>query len=154
MKLLLTLSLLFSLKVMAHGDHSAPGAIPPSPNGGALSEAKHVHSGSHKHGHKEALEREIFFEAKLVKGTLSIFPLELDHKKGARFKSLEIKSFSELSFVVLDARKKKEIKSKVEKKTKAWNLKLEKTRARRFKVNIAAIFDGAKYSAVIQVEKK
>ncbi len=154
MKVLILVLLMISGNVMAHGDHSAPGAIPPSPNGGVLSEAKHNHGGSHDHNHKKAEEREIFFEAKLNKNLLTIFPLELAHKKGTAFKELQTSFFSDLKILVKDPRKKKTIPSKIENKKGMWKLQLEKSRARRMLVEISTKFNGAQYTSKIQVEKK
>ena len=154
MRVLLLAMILISGEVLAHGDHSAPGAIPPSPNGGVLSEAKHVHKDSHHHDHKEAKEREIFFEAKLKSKVLTIYPLELDHKTGNAFKALKVGEFSGIKMKVKDPRKKSSVNFKLEPKDKYWELSLEKSRARRLIVELGGSFKGAKYKANIQVEKK
>lgn len=154
MRILLLALILISGEVFAHGDHSAPGAIPPSPNGGVLSEAKHVHKDSHHHDHKEAKEREIFFEAKLKNKVLTVYPLELDHKTGNVFKALKVGDFSDVKMNVKDPRNKSSVNYKLETKGNNWVLSLEKSRARRLIVELVGNFQGAKYKANIQVEKK
>lgn len=154
MKLLILSMLMCSAQVFAHGDHSAPGAIPPSPNGGVLSEAKHEHKGSHHHDHKEAKEREVFIEAKLKNTTLTVYPLELDHKTGNVFKALQVGGFSKVKMNVKDPRKKSDIKFELESKKDHWILKLGQNRARRIIVEVSGIFKDAKYKAKVQVERK
>lgn len=154
MKLLVLVMLISCSQVFAHGDHSAPGAIPPSPNGGVLSEAKHEHKGSHHHDHKKAVEREIFFEAKLKNELLTVYPLELDHKTGNVFKALKVGDFSKVKINVKDPRKKSSVKFELEAKNDHWRLKLGNNRVRRVIVEVSGIFKDAKYKAKVQVERK
>lgn len=155
MKLLLLLFLMASMDVYAHGDHSAPGAIPPAPNGGALGEAEHLHKDSHKkHDHNEAEEMEIFFEAKLRKNILTLYPLDFIHTKNSVFKPMNVSTFSKTKILVKDPRRKKSVKFKLEPSGDKWLLKLEKSRARRLIVEIESTFQKARYKAKVQVEKK
>jgi hypothetical protein len=153
MKLLIVAMLICSGQVFAHGDHSAPGAIPPSPNGGVLSEAKHEHKGSHHHDHKKAEEREIFFEAKLKNKLLTVYPLELDHKTGNVFKALKVGDFSKVKMSIKDPRKKSDVKFELKAKSDHWQLKLGNNRVRRVIVEVSGIFKEAKYKANVQVER-
>lgn len=154
MKLLLVVLLVLNVEVFAHGDHSAPGAIPPSPNGGVLSEAKHDHKGSHGHDHHDANDKEIFFEAKLKNKAVSIYPLELDHKTGNVFKALKTNEFKKMKIKVEDPRKKKSVNYVLSSDESKWSLSLKGSRARRLIVHLSTVFNGAKYKSKIQVERK
>lgn len=154
MKFVLFFSLLISVKLYAHGDHHIPGAIPPSPNGGVLEEAKHHHGHSHKHDHGEAEEREIFYEAKYSNKEILIFPLQLDPKTNKSFIALDTKSFSKLKIEVKDARKNKVVAKDFERMVKNWKIDASKIRGRRLIISVSGNYKGANYKANVQVERK
>jgi hypothetical protein len=154
MKILTLIITVLSLNTYAHEDHSAPGSIPPAPNGGVIKEAQHMHHGSHKHDHMEASEREIFFEGVYKKGVLNLYPLELDPKGHKHYITLKNTDFKEMKIEVVDARKKAKVSSKFKVEKEGWSVDVSKMRARRFIIHISGIFKNAKYHAKVQVEKK
>lgn len=154
MKILILLFTILSINSFGHEDHSAPGSIPPAPNGGVIKEAQHMHHGSHKHDHLEASKREIFFEGVYQKGVLKIFPLELDPKGHKHFLSLKNTDFKEVKIEVIDARKKRKLTDNFKADKLGWSIDISDERTRRFLVHISGIFKSAKYHAKIQIEKR
>ncbi len=150
----ITILLLLTLNIYAHEGHDNPGAVPPAPNGGVLEEAMHIHHGSHNHSHKEANEREIFYEGVYRNNKISIFPLQLDPNKYKHFISLNNKEFKEVKIDIVDARKKEKLDLKFSVSDKAWIIDVSKVRARRFLLDVSGVFKGAKYQAKVQVERK
>ena len=150
----LLIVLIFSTFTFAHEGHDVPGAIPPAPHGGVISEAKHMHHGSHDHDHHEASKREIFFEGRFNNNQIEIYALELDSKTHKTFITLDNKKFSKFNVKVIDARKKKTLDTDVKLVKKHWTVKITNNRVRRFFVDIHGLYDGAKYKARIQVERK
>ncbi len=62
-KHLISIFLIYSSSVMAHGDHSAPGALPFAPHGGKVGTAEHADKDAHTskegdHAHEEGEEHE------------------------------------------------------------------------------------------------
>lgn len=147
-------SVVLCLKAFSHGDHSAPGAIPPSPNGGVLGEAKHDHHDSHDHNHKKAEEREVFYEVKYKGKLISIYPLELDPKTNNSFLPMKIKEFSKVKIEVKDPRKKKTVSKTFRTEEGRWTIDASKIRGRRLIIVLSGTYKGAKYKAKVQVEKK
>lgn len=154
MKIIFILTILMSLNSYSHEGHGVPGSIPPAPNGGVLEEADHMHHGSHNHDHKEASDREIFFEGLYKKGKLLVFPLQLDPKGHKHFISLKSEDFKDVKIEVVDARKKDKIKAELKTGSLDWSIDVSKVRARRFILHVSGIYKGAKYHAKVQVEKK
>ncbi len=150
----LVLLVLFSINCFTHGDHSVPGAIPPSPNGGILGEAKHDHGKSHEHDHKEASEREVFFEGIYKNKNLTIHFLELDPKTTKFFLVNDFNDLKDLKISIQDARKKKKISKKHKLVDKKIIIDMNGQRARRLLVNISGKYKGAKYSAELQLERR
>jgi hypothetical protein len=150
---IIILSLIISSKILAHGDHSEPGAIPPAPHGGTVEEAKHAHD-KHKHDHKEASKKEIFFEGVFKAKTIKIYPLVLDPNGHKAFLEQDTSNFSKVSVVLKDPRKNKEYQAKLISKKKFWEISLSDIRGRRFILKITAYFEGAKYVTDVQVERK
>lgn len=148
------LILVMSLDVYGHGNHHIPGVIPPAPHGGVLTEAQHMHIGSHDHDHGKASKKEIFYEAKLKKNKLKIFPLELDPKESKTFILRDISKFTKAKFKVVDARKKKIIPIKLKVVDDHWEGDFKGVRGRRFLVEVDALYHGARYKGKVQVEKK
>jgi hypothetical protein len=154
MKIALFLSFLISFQLFAHEGHGNPGALPPAPNGGIAVEAVHQHGGSHNHDHSKAVEREFFVEGVYKNGSLKLFPLLLDPKGHKHFINLSTSKFEKVRFEVFDARKK--VKLTLDKKSlkESWSFDVSKSRTRRFMVHFTGIFNGAKYKAKVQVERK
>ena len=148
-------AIIFGLKAFAHGDHSAPGALPSPPHGGVLGEAKHEHKGSHKgHDHHEAEEREIFFEIVKKGESLKIYPLMINPKNHKEFLEIKARKFTDVNLIAHNPRKKKNHKLEFISTLKYWATNLKKIRGRRFLIKITGIYHGAKYKASIQIEKK
>lgn len=150
----LTILILLTFNTFAHEGHDNPGAVPPAPNGGVLEEAMHMHHGSHNHSHKEASEREIFFEGVYKNNKITIYPLQLDPKKYKHFISLNIKDFKKVKIDIVDARKKEKLNLNYSMSDKGWVIDVSNVRARRFLLDVSGIFKGAKYHAKVQVERK
>jgi len=153
MKILILISML-SINCFGHGDHSIPGVIPPAPNGGTLGEASHKHSGSHKHDHKEASEKEIFFEGIYKNNSLEISFLELEPKESKHFLVHDFGEMSELKLIIKDPRKGKVINRESKVENNKLQVDLKGIRARRLVFELSGVFKGAKYSAKVQVERK
>lgn len=155
MKILIS-AILITLNTLtfAHEGHHIPGSIPPSPNGGKLAEAKHVHNKhKHNHNHSHAKKAEIFFEGLIKDKALSIYPLELDPDTSKVFLQKSLTDFKKTEFVVFDARKKKQVDLKFERKGGNWVADMSGLKGRRYIVEIRTMFNGAKFKAKLQVEK-
>ena len=145
--------LLISFSIIAHEGHEIPGTIPPAPHGGQLGEARHYHD-EKKHNHKNAKEREVFFEVVKTKKTLKIYPNELLTKKHVKFIDMPIKSFSDTSIRLEDARKLTKFRPEFDVQKDHWVVKLDGIKARRLFVGIRTYFKGSKYKAKIQLEMR
>lgn len=155
MKLLLILFMITNIDIYAHKNHNTPDTIPPTPNKKTLKKTEHLHKKSHKkHDHNKAEEMEIFFEAKLKKNVLTLYPLDFIHTKNSMFKPMNMNTFSKTKISVTDPKKKKSVKFKLEPSSDKWLLKLEKSKTRRLIIEIESTFQKARYKATIQVEKK
>lgn len=152
-RLTLIFTLLFTVSLFAHSDHAEPGAIPPAPNGGSIGEAKHVHD-KHKHDHVKASKQEVFFEGVFKGKKIKIYPLILDPIGHKTFLSQEISRFTKTNVVLRDPRKKKDYNVEVIPRDKFWEISLGEIKARRLILDITSTFDGAKYKAKVQTERK
>ncbi len=153
MKILL-LVLLISINSFGHGDHSAPGRIPPAPHGGSLGEAEHHHSGSGKHDHKKAQKKQIFFEGILKNNKLTLYILELDPIADKFFVTHDFNNLKDYKLTIKDARKDKMLDKEPKIEEKKLVVDMTGERARRLILNIEGKYEEAKYSAKIQVERK
>ncbi len=153
MKMLILISMVIHLNVFAHGDHSVPGVLPPAPNGGVLSEAKHDHKDSGKHNHKVANEKELFFEAKYKKNKIAIFPLLLSHKEKNVFSPIKVSEIKDLKIKLKNPRTKQLTNFTLVREDESIGLEIESTRIRRLIIELSALIKQARYTAEIQVEK-
>ena len=153
-KIILVIVLVLSTNSFAHGDHSEPGAIPPAPHGGTVSEAKHHEHHGHNHSHKKSKEKEVFFEAIYKGKTLKVYPLILDPKTYKTFLSQPVAGFKKTKVVLKDPRKKKEYAVEATPKGNYWEVPMAKIRGRRLIVHVSSQVDGENYKAKIQIERK
>ena len=153
-KAFLVISLLFTTNIFAHGDHAEPGAIPPAPHGGTISEAKHYEAAGHKHDHGKEEEKEVFFEGIYKGKSLKLYPLILDPKTYKAFLAQPVTEFKKTKIVLKDPRKKKEYKVKAISKGNYWEISMTKIRGRRFILHVSSTVDGEEYRAKIQIERK
>jgi len=144
---------IISMSIFGHGDHSTPGSLPPAPHGGVIKEAKHIHS-NHKHDHKEAMKREIFFEVSYENQEVKIHLLELNPKNYKDFITLGLKKIEVLSFKVVDARKKRTVSKEFTNKEEFLYSKIENKRARRLLIELSVKINGAKFKETVQVERR
>jgi len=130
-------------------DHSAPGAIPPAPNGGKIAEA--AHSGAHQGG---AEGMELFAEAKLQGSVLKIYALGLDPNNAKVWKILTPGPKLSLSEVTMEyPRSKKTEKVEVKATAGGWEANIGTPKDHRMMM-LATFQDGAeKKQAKIQLEK-
>jgi hypothetical protein len=154
MKKVICLSFLVIVNIYAHENHHIPGAIPIAPNGGTIKEAKHEHIGSGEHDHIKAKKREIFFEAKIIENEIRVFPLELEPKQNKSFIAKNVKKFNKIEILVKDPRKKKKLNKKYIVRKDHWVIDIKGQRSHRFLIDISMLYQGAKYSSTLQVEKK
>ena len=148
MKLLLMITLGFSMNVFGHGDHQVPGVIPSAPHGGKIAEIKIT-----KHSHKKNA-KEIFIEGILKNGELKLYPLEIDTKNSKIFSQMQLTNFQSINFDVKDARRSKEIELEFSKDKHCWSALMGDNSSRRLMISITAKYSNTIYKGKLQVEKK
>lgn len=131
--------------VQAHGDHSAPGALPPPFFGGRLAEAK---------GPTDTASGELFFEAVYKDKKISVYPLLIEPKNLKVFKPLSAKDFLPTEISLTNPRTKKVEKFTPIANDKALEVNFDMKDAKRVVLQMAVNHDGMKKVLEMQIEKK
>ena len=131
----------------AHEGHDAPGALPPSPNGGRVKEAEHKEA----HAGKEA-EDELFFEASFKAGQIHVWGLVLPSKDRSAFQSVPTNQFSKIEAFVENPRKKSKEALTLKPDGNGFVANYRSAASGRFLLKVAAFHQNDRKEATIQLE--